>query len=635
MAASLHPSPLLERSAWRNLNGTWRFAYDPLQRWTEPDEVLFDRQITVPFPPESAASGLGDAGFHNTVWYAKTVELTDDECRERGRSPLLLHFGAVDYRATVWINGQLLAKHEGGHTPFSLEISQRTMRSRALEVVVKVEDDSADLHQPRGKQTWRDQPHAIWYPRTTGIWQTVWLECVPETRLAQIDWRADTGRWSVSCDLEFVGPLEPRSSVRVRLSLRGQTLCDDRIELVGNHLSRQFNLPDPGIEEERRLMMWSPEHPHLIDAHIELLDLNGCVIDAVSSYTAMRSIGHDGQRLLLNGAPYYLRMVLDQGYWPDSLMAATDEQLKTDVELTKQLGFNAVRKHQKVESPRWLYHCDVFGLLVWEEMPSHYAFSSRAVERLNREWVEVIKRDRSHPCIMAWVPFNESWGVPELLRDPAQQHYVQAIYHLTKTLDPSRLAITNDGWEFAGGDWLGIHDYTDQATKLVERYLDPPAIQRTLERPWGRPLRTPKTEFSAVPVVLSEFGGIAFDDTHDNWGYSRASSGEEFLARYTALLDAVHACRSLAGFCYTQLTDTFGEHNGLLSADRQPKVPISSIAAATRGERDAHETEIEGSPNPLGYSRRWYADLEWLKPLITTNPSDSLASHSTLALEDQ
>jgi beta-galactosidase/beta-glucuronidase len=599
-----YPRPQLVRSAWLSLDGSWNYAFSETNN---VKDVTWQGQILVPYPPESRASGVNAQGFHPVVWYQRSFSLPETW---QGRT--LLHFGAVDYAAQVWVNGQLVATHEGGHTPFSADISN-VLREGEQEVIVRAEDDPFDMAKPRGKQDWRKEPHIIWYPRTTGIWQTVWLEHVPETHLEKLVWTSNLERWEIGARVKVTGDLTDLS-LRVKLSARGQTLADDRISVTKRDLTRRIALDDPGIDDERKLFLWSPEHPNLIDATVQLLRGEE-VIDEVTSYTALRSVGTDMHRFTLNNEGYTLRMVLDQGYWTNTLLAASDEQLRADVELTKRLGFNGARKHQKIENPRWLYWCDVLGLLVWEEMPSHYAFSDEAAARLTREWTEAIERDRSHPCIVAWVPFNESWGVPDLKTNPIHQHYVKALYHLTKTLDPTRLAITNDGWEFAGGDWLGIHDYSSKPEKLLERYGTPQAFAQTLARPWGRALALAGTSSENLPIILSEFGGIAFDTTQDKdkksgWGYSRAQDSEVFLQRYEALLETVHKLKGFAGFCYTQLTDTFQEQNGLLTMDRQPKADIKKLAAATRGERSAFEMEMEGEGNPMNYSKRWYAHFD-------------------------
>ncbi len=597
MNHSLHPNPLLERPRWRSLEGTWQLAFDPTE---DPMQVVFDREIQVPYSPESKRSGLHDEGFHSVVWYRCSVQLQPQEIRKR----MLLHFEAVDYSSKIWVNGQLVATHQGGHTPFFAELSQTfcsdsllELEECVLEILVRAEDNPHDLQKPRGKQDWLPQPHSIWYPRTSGIWQTVWLEAVPETRIEDLRWTPDLKSWAIGLQATIAGEPQHDLELQVRLKLAGRTIVMDRYVVQEGRVSRQMCLPDPGIDDARADWLWSPEHPQLIEAELVLLQ-GEAVIDTVKSYTALRSIGAAERHFWLNGRPYYLRLALDQGYWPEGLMTASDAELRRDVELAKSLGFNGVRKHQKIESQRWLYWCDVLGLLVWDEMPSCYSFSPTAIERLTKEWLEIIKRDYSHPCVVAWVPFNESWGVPDLPSSAEQRAYVKSIYHLTKALDTTRMVSANDGWEQNCGDLLSIHDYTPQAQKILERYGSLEALERSLNefRSAGRALTLQGFERLDKPTLLTEFGGIAFSEG-DGWGYSRASNSEDFLNHYCTLLAAVHQSKGLAGFCYTQLTDTFQEKNGLLYADRTPKADLLKLAQATRGS-----TQVTDS---MGYSRGW------------------------------
>jgi hypothetical protein len=595
MAEYQHPRPQLERPYWRDLGGFWRFAFDDAARLTR-EQVCFDRQILVPYAPESARSGIGRLGYHRAVWYSTLVRLSPQEL-SAGR--LLLHFGAVDYHATVWVNGSQVVQHTGGHTPFFADVTE-VLLGDELEIVVRAEDDPHDLAKPRGKQDWLLKPHSIWYPRTTGIWQPVWLEAVPPTRIVRLRWTPDVPGWQLGFEAHLAGPLPAGLSLRVRLNAEGQTLVEDRYALNGPAVARSLKLPDPGIDDLREQLLWSPEHPQLIEAELELIHGN-TVLDSVKSYTAMRSVRLEDRRFLLNERPYYLRMVLDQGYWPEGLMTASDAELRRDVELTRQLGFNGSRKHQKLENPRWLYWCDRIGLLVWNEMPSAYAFSPSATARLTHEWLEVLERDYSHPCVVGWVPFNESWGVPDLPTQAAQRDLVRSLYHLTKAQDSTRLVSANDGWEQPISDIVAIHDYTPDPQVIRQRYHDTEALHSTLQtfRPGGRKLVLEGFDAQDCPAMLTEFGGIALSQG-DGWGYSRAQSSEAFLEHYTALLEAVHLSESLAGFCYTQLTDTFQEKNGLLYANRSPKADLSRLSRATRGlVQQPDET------NPLGYSLRW------------------------------
>jgi hypothetical protein len=323
----------------------------------------------------------------------------------------------------------------------------------------------------------------------------------------------------------------------------------------------------------------------LITAKIELWTDRSHRIDAVTSYTALRAVAVQRDRFLLNGRPYYLRLVLDQGYWPDTgLTAPDDAALRRDVELAKAMGFNGVRKHQKVEDPRYLYWADRLGLLVWSEMPSAYRFTATSVERASQQWIEAVTRDYSHPCVVAWVPFNESWGVPNLPDSPNERHYVQALYHLTKTLDDTRPVVGNDGWESVATDMIGIHDYDAKPDRIARRYHADEVLPRLFrrERPGGRLLVLGEGAPAEQPIILSEFGGISSTDEPGTWGYSRCSTGE-FAQRYARLLETVRSLAVLSGFCYTQFTDTWQETNGLLRADRQPKFPLADITRATRG----------------------------------------------------
>lgn len=587
-----HPRPQMQRDGWRAIDGHWQFAYSGAE---SPRDVVFDRTIVVPYPPESTASGIGDTGFHDTVWYRTVVELQPGERRER----LLLHFGAVDYQAAVWVNDHLVARHVGGHTPFTADITEARGDGDRLEIVVRASDDPHELAKPRGKQDWLEQPHEIWYPRVTGIWQTVWLEPVPSPNLRRVTWRPHLDAWEIGVDVQIAGPVRPDMSIRIVLRHGDQILADDRYAVTNHELTRRIAFADPGIDDYRNHLLWSPSHPTLIDADVELWE-GGRRIDAVWSYTALRSVGVQGNRFMLNGRPFFLKMVLDQGYWPDTLLAPPDaDALRRDVELALRLGFNGVRKHQKLEDPRWYYWCDRLGLLVWAEMPSPYRFSPSAVQRLSAEWTEAIRRDISHPCIAAWVPLNESWGVPDLQTNPAHRDYVRALYHLTKTLDPSRPVVGNDGWEHVATDLITIHDYASNPRVLRERYATPESVAMVLQRqqPGGRSLMLPGFLPGDQPVVLSEFGGIGLAaDTlqrERGWGYSRVQNADDLAAAYGSLIQALHECRGIAGYCYTQLTDAFQEKNGLVTMDRTPKVAPERIAEATRGKRKEVAMDVD------------------------------------------
>lgn len=575
MNAPAYPRPQFSRTLWKSLDGRWDYAFTPA---SDPDQISWQGGIQVPYPPESNLSGIGDRSYHQVIWYQRTFEVPSEW---QGQS-IELHFGAVDYRARVWVNDRLAIEHEGGHTPFSVDITD-LLRDGEQTLTVRAEDDPHDMAMPRGKQDWEEQPHHIWYPRTTGIWQTVWLEPVPPTHITRVRFTPDLARFGIETE---VSASEADEDLRLQLLFRlgDKVLTSDIWTLNAGEAKRFVHLPDPGIYRARHEFQWSPEQPTLIDVEMRLLRGEE-VLDEVQSYTALRTVEVRDGKFHLNGRPYFLRLALDQGYWDESLLAAPDDDaLRKDVELAKAMGFNGVRKHQKVEDPRYLYWADRLGLLVWEEMPSAYAFKPTAVERLTREWLEVIERDYNHPCIIAWVCFNESWGVPDLPSSAAQRHFVSSLYHLTKTLDSNRPVIGNDGWEHVVTDLLTIHDYSREAAVLEERYGTTEAANATSKQvlQHGRAIRLGEADVDGLPIILSEFGGIRFHQEADGWGYQQANSPDALLGAYAAMIQAL-SDSGLAGFCYTQFADTFQEQNGLLYSDRRPKVALDSLAKATRG----------------------------------------------------
>ncbi|MCU1411065.1 MAG: lacZ 1 [Rhodoglobus sp.] len=587
-----YPRPQLVRAGWVGIDGAWQFEFDDADEglargWATSLEPL-GRTITVPFPPESPASGIGDTGFHRVLWYRRTV--TAAEVAATGHEPgrrLLLHFGAVDYRADVWANGHLVARHEGGHTPFTAEIPDA---AAGFTIVVRAEDDPQDLAQPRGKQDWAEERHVVWYDRTSGIWQPVWLESVPQQHVRRAAWRSSIADATATLTVELAEAPRPGTRVRVVLRKGPEVLADQSVALTVADSTIILSVPSLRNGQALGDYLWSPESPTLIDAQIELVAL-GQDSDVVLSYLGFREVGEGGGRFLLNERPYEVRGVLSQGYWAQSHLAAPSaEALRTEVELIKSLGFTTVRVHQKIEDPRFLYWADRLGLLVWVEMPSTYEFSGRASGRIVAEWTEAVRRDSSHPSIVAWVPFNESWGVQQLATDARQRDLVRALYHLTKSLDDTRLVISNDGWEHTGSDLLTIHDYENDAARLLASYGTPEALRRSIDlmAPSGRKMLVGTPEESAhtasKPVILSEFGGVSIEPPgSEAWGYRLVESHDHFEEHLTGLFAAVRECEGLAGWCYTQLTDTAQETNGLTDANRVPKFPAERIRAIVEG----------------------------------------------------
>jgi beta-galactosidase/beta-glucuronidase len=575
-----HPRPLLRRP-WTSLDGEWEFAVDAQAE--RPADVTFDRCIHVPFAPETPASGIGETVAGGRCWYRRRVRPGPLGPGRR----VVLHLGAVDRVARVWVDGALAAEHEGGYEPFSVDLTAAlaTSATGELEIVVRADDDTADLDAPRGKQDWLPEPHAIWYPPTTGIWRTVWLEEVPDVAIADLHWVSDPKTMRVSLRVELSRPAPDGWRLAVRLAAGERVLVDEAGAVAGRSAARVFVVGDGGIDDRASLLWW-PRSPRLLDAKLTLLD-GDRVVDSVDSYTALRSVDVAGGAVRLNGRPYPLRLVLDQGYWPETGMTPPDsDALRRDVELTRALGFNGARKHQKVEDPRYLAWADRLGLLVWVELPSAYRFSTVAAERLVREWSSIVRRARSHPSVIAWVPCNESWGVPEVEHDRSQRALVRALAGVADALDGTRPVSANDGWETTGGDIVGIHDYTQDPDVLRRRFSAAELPGLVAGRRWdGRRVDVDGAPIGDRAVVLSEFGGVglAGDDDVRAWGYVRAHAPEDLLRRYREQWDAVRACPALAGACWTQLTDTYQEVNGLLWPDRTPKAPLADLAAATRG----------------------------------------------------
>lgn len=577
-----YPRPQLQRNEWLNLNGEWEFAFDD-QRVGDKEEWFlcnqpFSRHIQVPFAFQSKLSGIGDPGFHDVVWYRKKITVPETW---EGKN-ILLHFGAVDYLATIWVNGRWVTSHEGGHTAFQADITS-ALHSGENFIVVKAEDFSRDLSLPRGKQYWQEQSAGIFYTRTTGIWQTVWMEPVEKTNLDKVKLtpNIDTSEIEVR---SFVKGFRPKDDIRLQVSIsfNGNLVTEDEIRVRGTEEIRTVKLH--GSNQNGMVHLWSPENPQLYDIDFSL-QVNGAVVDVVKSYFGMRKISVESGRLCLNNRPYYMRLVLDQGYFPDgNLTPPSDEAIKQDVELSKAMGFNGARKHQKLEDPRYLYWCDRLGLLVWGEVANARQLSEEYIRRFTQEWQEAVDRDYNHPAIVAWVPLNESWGVPNIQRDIREQQHALAMYHLIKSIDPTRLVISNDGWEHMTTDLCTLHDYQWRQEVLQERYS---TLENTLNyRPnrGARNIFVRREDYTGQPILVTEFGGISFKKGEwEGWGYSGAKDEEDFLERLEAVVQPLLQSPVLQGFCYTQLTDVEQEINGLLTYDRQVKVELGKIRKIVSG----------------------------------------------------
>ena len=559
---SEYPRPQFVRGNWMNLNGEWDFSFD---------QDSFDQKIIVPYAYQTKLSGIHVQEIHDIVWYRRYFDLPV----EMESKNILLHFGAVDYECEVYVNGALVTKHTGGHINFSVDITKHC-ETRDNELTVKVLDETADMEMPRGKQFWEEKSRSIFYTRTTGIWQTVWIEAVDTVYLERVWLTPDIDNYFIEIEYEIFGAAD---AMDIEISYQGSNIANISVRKPRSKDSIQINVDQNCRGEE---CFWSPEHPNLFDVRFVVMK-NNAVTDEVQSYFGMRKVSIENGKFMLNNRPYYQKLLLDQGYWEEStLTAPTDGDYILDIQLAKDMGFNGVRKHQKIEDPRFLYHADKMGFLVWGEIAAAYKYSRKYVKRIMNEFMDEIFRDYSHPCIVAWTPINESWGVQECLTNEAQRNHISAMVHTIKSLDSTRPVVSNDGWEHTSAtDLLTIHDYSSSKEALKERYK---TVESSIQAmPADRKMLV-EGKYENQPVLITEFGGISYQkDKQKGWGYSNATDDEDFIRRYNDVVSALLESSVVQGFCYTQLTDVEQEINGLLTFSRKPKVDTNIIKAINEG----------------------------------------------------
>jgi beta-galactosidase/beta-glucuronidase len=502
-----------------------------------------------------------------TVWYQRTFTVPD-----WGAEEIALNIGACDYDTWIYINGHQVGQHRGGYTPIHIAIGDYLQPGSNTITVRAADSDS--WQQPRGKQAGTTR-WPIDYDSVIGIWQSVWLEPVDPVHLLNIGshYAIDAQELQLTCELSntFAGQLAVTLKSHEIVLRTAQASGQGRSEI-------RLTLPIENPE------LWSPETPHLYSLELQLVDENNHLIDQVTSYTGLRELTVTNGQHCLNGKPLFLRGILDQGYFPEGWYSPeSDQAIKQDIELTKAMGFNFVRKHQKAEDPRYLYWADKMGLLVWAEMPSGRIFSTELVTSLTAQWLDLVRRDRGHPCVIGWVPFNESWGVWHIQQRPEQRALVDGLVQMTKALDSSRPVIGNDGWEYSSGDLWTLHLYHDAQRTLDERLAvllaDPRQAVTEGDRP--RVGALVNSDPSNLPVMLTECGGVGFETgsaTKDAFAYGELPTDTTALEHeIRQIMASINASETLQGFVWTQLTDVQQEINGLLYFDRRPKLPLTTL----------------------------------------------------------
>lgn len=572
------------RPDWLCLNGKWEFEVDPAD--TGEDRGLLDRPlrdaITVPFAPEAPLSGLGIEDFLPAVWYRRSFEVPPSWEHRR----VLLHFQAVDYEATIWVNSKQVGRHQGGFTPVTCDLSGLAAPGTLTTVLVRARDDPVRA-QPRGKQSDRLHPYGSRCARTTGIWQTVWVEPVPSTSLGRPRVTPDLTTGSFLVEQVLRGE---RRGMRLMIELADADGLVVRQEVAAD---RDFTPQALLTVPPGRLRLWAPEDPHLYSLSITLVGPGGLEVDRVESYAGLRSLIINDGAVFLNGKPRFQRLVLDQGYWPSGgLTAPDDAALANDILLAQAAGFDGARAHQRVPEERWLYHADRLGYLVWGEFPDwgnrrdgppvhHLAFTIEHVA----QWLEVLARDYSHPCIVAWCGLNET-------EQPFGGHLsdldapTRALYWAARAADRARPVVDVSGYHHrvAESDIWDCHDYEQRLPVFASHYRHLPALAPEVAEPEeGEPWPAPQP---GQAIFVSEFGGAALGpaEAPAAAGYGEPlATPADLLGRFATLCQALLDNPYIAGYGYTQLVDTYSEKNGLFDANREPKVPVEALAAAQRG----------------------------------------------------
>lgn len=553
-----HPKPQFMRENWLNLNGEWDFEMDPGcsggERRLYADGARFSRKINVPFCMESKLSGIEYKDFMPSVWYRKTVSIT----REQLNGRVIIHFGAVDYKAVLYVNGKECGTHQGGYVSFQFDISDYVIVG-SNSIVLNAVDHTRDSLVPTGKQATTYQSQGCFYTRTTGIWQTVWLEFVPKAYIQKVKYHTDIDNAVVTIASVLVG----RGTLTAEVSFNGNVVGSASACSLGGETIISVALSEKHL--------WQVGEGKLYDV---LLTYGS---DKVWSYFGLRSIVLDEKQVLINGQSVFQKLVLDQGFYPDGIYTApSDGELKGDIERAMAMGFNGARLHEKVFEERFLYHCDKLGYLVWAEYPNWGLdhSSSECIYSILPEWLEELERDYNHPSIIGWCPFNETWDVDGRKQQDAA---IKLVYCATKAVDSTRPCIDVSGCFHVVTDIYDLHDYEQDPIVFAEHYACLPETQDVSD--FVQAFKSRQNYDGKAPFFVSEYGGILWPPIKENgWGYGAApKTEEEFLERLRGLTHALLDNKGICALCYTQLTDVEQERNGLYTYDRKPKFPPEVI----------------------------------------------------------
>ena len=575
-----YPNPQKIRKKWIDLNGKWLFKLDGNENanikkpYKKED---FDLEITVPYSYTFKKSSVSIQEYCPVVWYYREFQL-----EKRENKSYLLNFEAIDYKCDIWINDTFVISHEGGHVPFEVDVTNYV--DNLNTITIRVEDHN-DTNQPIGKQSWKDENFLCWYSRTIGIWQNVWLEETGKTYITSLMMKPNIHNSELEIDTTINRNVN--GLIEAKVTYKGQFIT--KIISTFKNKRAKFSIDVSSNLAHFRLFYWHPTDPNLYDIELTIMDEKYEIEEKIESYFGMRGIESHQEKIYINDQEFYQKLVLNQGYYPDAGLTGTADEFLEDLKKIKEMGFNGLRMHQKIESHRLLYLCDQLGLCMWAEMPSSFEYSHMSNKRMVNEIHSFVGKHINHPSVITYVVMNESWGVNEISHNKEEQNFVNALYYLVKSLDDTRLVIGNDGWEQTLTDVCTIHDYnSDERTLLASYENKEMALKESPSLTSGRKTYCKGYENQRNPFLISEYGGIAYqeDMTETSWGYGdRIQSKDEVLQKIENLTKEIMKIEYCCGFCYTQLTDVEQEVNGLLDHNHNYKFDPKLIKAMMESDR--------------------------------------------------